>query len=135
MEKYIKLFNNNTDYQAYMNSGSVVRPNTCYCYTENELYYNKLQTAVTIGMTGGDSVIIKSATGADGSQITNFTVRTGEEIQVLKGTEVTARLTNRDTTSGFWWFQYKNGERVSKPCTEELSFTITGDGVFWGDID
>ena len=86
-------------------------------------------------MTGGDSVIIQSATGADGSQITNFTVRTGEEIQVLKGTEVTARLTNRDTTSGFWRFQYESGECISKFCGEDISFTITGDGVFWGDID
>ena len=39
--KYLKLFENHTGYEAYINGDGVVLPNVSYCIRENEVHYNK----------------------------------------------------------------------------------------------
>ena len=38
--KYIKKFENHTQYETYMEGGSVVLPNVSHCAQENEVHYN-----------------------------------------------------------------------------------------------
>lgn len=40
--KYIKKFENHTQYETYMEGGSVVLPNVSLCVSENELHYNPI---------------------------------------------------------------------------------------------
>jgi hypothetical protein len=40
--KYLKKFENHTQYETYMEGGSVVLPNVSLCVSENELHYNPI---------------------------------------------------------------------------------------------
>lgn len=40
LKEYLKSFNNHSDYETYVNSGDMVRPNVSLCVEENEMHYN-----------------------------------------------------------------------------------------------
>lgn len=42
MTKYIKLFNNHTQYETFMGSDELMLPNVSHCIEENEVHYNPL---------------------------------------------------------------------------------------------
>ena len=45
MSKYLKLFENNTQYETFIGGGGntpFIKPNVSYCTEENEVYYNPL---------------------------------------------------------------------------------------------
>ena len=48
MGKYLKLFENHTQYDTFIRGGGVtpfVKPNVSYCTEENEVYYNPFSWA------------------------------------------------------------------------------------------
>ena len=47
--KHIKLFNEHSDYETYMNGSDKVLPNVSYCENENEVHYNPyIESVVTV---------------------------------------------------------------------------------------
>ena len=38
--KYLKLFNQHSSYETYINGSDKVLPNVSYCENENEIHYN-----------------------------------------------------------------------------------------------
>ena len=51
MGKYIKTFNNHTDYQAYINSDNLLLPNVSYCKQQKETHFNTDAYWVSIEFT------------------------------------------------------------------------------------
>lgn len=41
MGQYLKLFDTHINYQNFVNSGQMLRPNVSHCIQENEVHYNK----------------------------------------------------------------------------------------------
>ena len=39
--KYVKLFEQHADYEAYKNGGDYITPNVSYCVDNNEVHYEK----------------------------------------------------------------------------------------------
>ena len=46
MSKYIKTFNNHSEYQSFIQSNDFIKPNMSHCITENEVHYNPIETRV-----------------------------------------------------------------------------------------
>ena len=43
MSKYLKLFNNHTQYETYIQTNGIIRPNVSHCVSEKEMHYNPIQ--------------------------------------------------------------------------------------------
>lgn len=44
--KYLKLFNQHSNYETYINSSDKTLPNVSYCENENEVHYNPIETRI-----------------------------------------------------------------------------------------
>ena len=51
MSKYLKLFENHTQYEEYKNSGTMVLPNVSHCKQEVEVHYNPILPKATVRLT------------------------------------------------------------------------------------
>lgn len=59
MSKYIKLFDNHTQYETFMGSDELILPNVSHCIEENEVHYNPYYEVISIS---GFSVTFTSVT-------------------------------------------------------------------------
>lgn len=55
MGKYIKVFENHSDYQAFTQTEDFLLPNVSYCEAENEVHYNPLYKYITLKIVVEDS--------------------------------------------------------------------------------
>jgi len=58
MSNYIKLFNNHSEYTAFMQTPEFIRPNVSHCIQENEVHYNPIEPSnghayVDLGLPSG----------------------------------------------------------------------------------
>lgn len=44
---YLKLFQNHSEYEAFVSGGTMVKPNVSHCVSENEVHYNPIETLET----------------------------------------------------------------------------------------
>ena len=111
MGKYIKLFEKHSDYEAFVNSGQLIKPNVSYCQDVDDVHYNPhmhdyskdymtfeaLQNNITLtwvsedalgGYTGsfsGNPILYSLDNGNNWTEIQNghiATVNTGQKILV-----------------------------------------------------
>lgn len=47
MGQYLKLFDTHINYQNFVNSGQMLKPNVSHCFTENEVHYNPLVQGIS----------------------------------------------------------------------------------------
>ena len=40
MKRYIRVFDNHSDYENYLNSGDMLLPNVSHCVTQDDVHYN-----------------------------------------------------------------------------------------------
>ena len=43
MKRYIRVFDNHSDYENYLNSGDMLLPNVSHCVTQDDIHYNPLR--------------------------------------------------------------------------------------------
>ena len=104
MSKYLKLFENNTQYETFIGGGGntpFVKPNVSYCTEENEVHYNprtwadEYLTFVALENTtftftpANNNVISYSMDNGD-----NWSV--GNSVELTKDNKTTIELTNQE---------------------------------------
>lgn len=45
---YLKLFQNHSEYEAFVSGGTMVKPNVSHCVSENEVHYNPIETRLIV---------------------------------------------------------------------------------------
>lgn len=59
MGKYIKIFNNHSEYEAFKASEDYITPNVSYCVNENEVHYNPYVPPFFCKLTLNDGSVVK----------------------------------------------------------------------------
>lgn len=128
--KYIKLFENHSNYEDFVEGGTMEKPNVSHCVEENDVHYNSLI----------DKELIVKYNVIDASEPTklyDYYEEEGiEEMWVtaallfdkveIDGTEVS--ITDLDTAQGT--YQLSSGEHTVKYTLKDN--TSIKNGAFWG---
>ena len=46
--EFLKLFQNHSEYEAFVSGGTMVKPNVSHCINENEVHYNPIETRLIV---------------------------------------------------------------------------------------
>ena len=128
--KHIKLFNQHSDYETYINSSDKVLPNVSYCKDNNDVHYNPIVI---------ETRLIAKYNVEDDSEPTllyGYYAEEGEEESWIIGTElfdkieidgVEVSISDIDSNNGN--YQLSEGEHTVKYTLSDP--TTIGDGVFF----
>ena len=112
---HLKLFNNHSDYEAFVSGGTMVKPNVSHCIQENEVHYNPY-TYTSMYFT---TIALESGT-------ISFDYRSGV-------TTTYARYMEYSSDGGTTWTRTNNINNQSVTITVNVS---EGDKIMWrGDND
>ena len=75
--KYIRLFENHSDYEDFASGGTMELPNVSYCETENEVHYNPIDNCqqydyVDLGLPSGTKWATKNVGACDITDYGNY---------------------------------------------------------------
>ena len=88
MSKYLKLFENHSQYEAFIGGGGMDRPNVSYCKDNNEVHYNPSgwkYEYLTFEVVEGGTITIK-ATDASVAKTISYKVNDGEWTELTTST-------------------------------------------------
>lgn len=125
---YLKLFQNHTEYESFVNGGNMLRPNVSHCVNENDVHYNATmdysKTYLTIesiennneiyfihsnGIFGGNFQITISASTNNGETWTEYTSTSGGSGTSIATLNVGDKVLIKGTNSSY----YHNGSYAS----------------------
>ena len=81
---YLKLFQNHTEYEAFVSGDTMVKPNVSHCVQENEVHYNP---KVTYKITVGENVFNVDYTYNNENNRYEATISPSSDVIVNTGTD------------------------------------------------
>ena len=91
MSKYLKLFENHTQYETFIGGGGVtpfVKPNVSYCTEENEVHYNPFSWAdeyLTFDIVTEGTIVWKTSNSNNVKTI-SYSINNGEWAEITSST-------------------------------------------------
>lgn len=124
MAKYLKLFNEHSEYKSFIQTEDFIRPNVSYCIEENEVHYNPLPNAngheyVDLGLPSG-TLWATMNVGATGIGDSGLFFAWGETSGYTN-----AQVTGSPQEKAFSWDDYKYGTSSSNLTKYNISDGLT----------
>ena len=131
--EYIKVFRNHSDYEDFVESGEMLRPNVSHCVNENEVHYNPHTFAdeyfTTVARENGTiSFNIWKSMGTDMITSISYSTDNGE-------TWITTNNTDNKTTNLVIDVNVNNGDKVMwKGDAQQLGYINEDEGDVVGSF-
>ena len=118
MSEYLKLFDTHTNYENFVDSGTMVKPNVSYCVEQNEVHYNPVPIIMTVKYNVTDATNptqLYTYVSQEDMTVNGATMFNKVEID---GTEVS--ISDLDSTQGR--YQLSEGEHTVSYTLKDPTF-------------